>query len=453
MTDLAALISLIVPIVIGFAFVRVCIPGEKCFCRHDWLRLFLGIGTGFGICSCALFVWLLTYGTVHVLYIVFETAIGVILVTFAAFRATGCCLCKWPPAPHTGLTRWKHQLLIAFGLIFLAGCLSFALESRIRPDGQGDAWAIWNLRARFLLRGGGQWRSAFSGILFWSHPDYPILLPASVARSWIYTGKETATVPIGIAALFTFAGVGVLTTSISLLGGREKGLLAGIVLLGTPSFINLGAAQYADVPAAFFFLASIVLLCLRDRILVSGTALLGLTTALAAWTKNEGLLFLGLLLITMKWTRQAAVALMWGASGVLALLAIFKLRLAPPDYLTQNTRTTLVRAVMDPSRYLTVAAGFAYQLINFGGTRLNPLVPFLAALALMEHSVARATRSAAFILPGMLVGVFLVYLVTPFDPVWQIAWSLDRLLLQLWPAALFTCLQLIDFPIPRDSAK
>jgi hypothetical protein len=125
-----------------------------------------------------------------------------------------------------------------------------------------------------------------------------------VARSWIYTGTETQDVPVGIAALFTFATVGLLTAALSALAGRDKAVLAGIVLLGTTSFIKLGAAQYADMPIAFFFLASIVLACMQDRLPMSGAVLLGISAALAAWTKNEGLLFFALLLIAMKWTKQ-----------------------------------------------------------------------------------------------------------------------------------------------------
>ena len=386
MTSLATLISLFVPVIIGFGFVRTCIPGEKHLCRHDWLRLCLGIGIGFGLCSCALFVWLLTYGAVHAAYIAVEIGLAILFGALAAYRATGCSLCKSSMAPETTLTRWERPLLIVFALILLSACLSFALESRIHPQGQGDAWAIWNLRARSLFRGGEQWRNAFSGTLFWSHPDYPLLLPGLVARSWIYTGTETQDVPIGIAVLFTFATVGILTAGLSALAGREKALLAGIVLLGTASFIKLGAAEYADVPIAFFFLASIVLLCMLDRLPMSGALLLGISAAFAAWTKNEGLLFFTLLLIAMKWTKQPVSRVLMGASSILALLALFKLSLAPSNYLAQSGGPVLIRKLIDPSRYAQLAIGFVYQLIHFGGQWLNPLVPLFAEMLLLKHT-------------------------------------------------------------------
>jgi hypothetical protein len=248
--------------------------------------------------------------------------------------------------------------------------------------------------------------------------------------------------------LFTVSTVGVVTAGLSALGDREKALLAGIVLLGTASFIRLGAAQYADVPVGFFFLGSIVLLCMRDRLPISGTMLAGTLAAFAAWTKNEGLLFVVLLLIAMKWTKQPVGAAAVGAFLVLTLLAGFKLRLAPPNYLCGDGGAALLRRVTDSSRYLSIAAGFVYDLTTFGGQRaLNPLIPLVAALFLVDFRERCGTRSAAIALSGMCAGAFFVYLITPFDVMWQVAWSLDRVLMQLWPAALFVSFCAFDFPV------
>ena len=451
MIAVRVLISLLVPIVIGFAFVRVCIPGEKYFCRHDWLKLFLGIGIGFGICSCALFVWLLTYGTVHVLFIAFEISLAVILGALARFRATGCGLCKLPQVPRGTLTGWRHPLIIAFGLLSVGGCISFGLESRIHPEGQGDAWSIWNLRARSLSRGGTQWRTAFSGTVTLSMPDYPLLLPGLIARSWIYTGVETQAVPVGIAALFTIASVGLLTTGLSQPGEGEKALLAGIVLLGTDSFIKLGAAQYADVPLAFYFLASIVLIYRRDRSTVLADFLIGISLGLAAWTKNEGLLFCALTVFALKWTGQPLRRVLAGACWILALVVIFKVSLVPANYLAQSGASTLFGYITDPSRYMLIAAGLIYHLIHFGGLGLNPLIPVASGLFILKNTMRRPARTARIALVGMCAGIAAVYLITPQDEAWQIAWSLGRLLLQLWPAVLFVLFDLLEFAVGPDS--
>ena len=65
-------------------------------------------------------------------------------------------------------------------------------------------------------------------------------------------------------ASFTFTAVGLLATGVCRLRSHSQGLLAGMVLLGTKAFVTLGAAQYADVPLAFFILATVLLLGLDD---------------------------------------------------------------------------------------------------------------------------------------------------------------------------------------------
>ena len=50
------------------------------------------------------------------------------------------------------------------------------------------------MHARFLFRGGDHWREAFASGLDWSHWDYPLLLPLSIARGWRYMGGESLSV-------------------------------------------------------------------------------------------------------------------------------------------------------------------------------------------------------------------------------------------------------------------
>ena len=50
------------------------------------------------------------------------------------------------------------------------------------PQGNWDAWSIWNLRARFLAAGGIVAHRAWSPLLSSTHPEYPLLTSAFVAR-------------------------------------------------------------------------------------------------------------------------------------------------------------------------------------------------------------------------------------------------------------------------------
>ncbi len=82
-------------------------------------------------------------------------------------------------------------------------------------------------------------------------------------------------------------------------------MLGAIALLATPSFVEQGAWQYADIPLSFFYLATIVLLSLYDERTQEASsqspagllALGGVAAGFAAWTKNEGVLFLGAIIL------------------------------------------------------------------------------------------------------------------------------------------------------------
>src|SRR5215510_7396358 len=78
-------------------------------------------------------------------------------------------------------------------------------------------------------------------------------------------GRDSLAAPAGIAVLFICATVGVLLWTLGECRSRSQAALAGMVLLGTPFFAHLSFAQYADVPLAFFFLATMSLLFCYSR--------------------------------------------------------------------------------------------------------------------------------------------------------------------------------------------
>jgi hypothetical protein len=464
-------LSLALPCLTGYLLLSCLWPGP----RPAGARLLLGclaVGCGLGISSCFLFAWLVLAGPPGDGFRCAEVAAylgGGGLLGLARWRQRlrdGPASAPQPARPPEPLNWIAPVLTALFGLavaLKLAECVLKSFES---PHGIGDAWFTWNMRARFLYRGGEHWTDAFSNLIGEAVGDYPLLLPLSIARGWHYLGRDSQVVPATVALLFTFATVGTLFAGLTVLRGRSQGALAGLLLLGTFFYVYVGYAQVADVPLSFFFLAALTLLAVQDAFAPGAgpTALAaGLMTGFAAWTKNEGLLFagavvLGRLLTGLRrpWRGRAreAALLLLGALPVACVLAYFKLRLAPASSLVegQGWQSTLDR-LGDYPRYRLILAHLVGRILLLGGDGVHPppqswgggMVLLLAVYPVLLGRAPEGARKAPaapvlVVVLLMLLGYAFVYVVSPVSmgglPGFLFG-NLSRLLLHLWPLALF----------------
>lgn len=366
------------------------------------------------------------------------------LLAVAALARWRLARLRFPPA--TSWNPLQRRLLVAVAIAAAAAAAAFTINATEHPHGQWDAWAIWNVRARALARGAAL-PFAFSASL--QHADYPPLWPSAVARAWALAGESPAAPLFLAAALATATGL-ILFGAISALRDRTLALLAVLCLLGTPHFVSTIAWQYADIPLSFAMLAALALLVLRDHDPARGRGIsvwAGIAAGSAALTKNEGILFVAVLLIieTMRATRhrearRAWIAFLVGLAPAVVLLGTFKLLLAPPSYLLADQSLASYGArLLDPTRYAAVLRAVADALVPFGGA----LLLALAAAALLlgaapERPTRRAAAHSAAVVALVAAGYGAVYLLTPTDLAWQLRSSIERLMLQLWPSALFT---------------
>jgi hypothetical protein len=400
------------------------------------LRVTVLAGAAIGICS-ALYFLSLVIGAGALVPLVVSAAVCAALVWWARLPVSGVPA-KAPPV-------W---LQIVFFVVVAAAAAAFVLLGFKEPHGAWDAWSIWNLHARFLERGATHWTALFSKQLNWSQPGYPLLLPAFIAQVWTLLRSETTVVPFVAAFLFAFGTAALLIAALRQFRGWDQALIAGAFLLGTSDFIVQGAAQYADIPLAFYMLAALVLLSIDD---VKCTILAGTMAGFAAWTKNEGLLFIVVLIAARsiaRWrlgkaagiareTGQFAI----GAAPVLVVLALFKSRYAPADELLfAHKSTEILSRAFDFGRYMTVIEGYIKTVIQFGDF-VVPAILLLAAYAWLvrfkvapEHRMGVTTVVTAVLL--MLAADFMVYVLLPNDLVPRINVSIARLFMQVWPAGL-----------------
>jgi hypothetical protein len=452
------LASIVVPVGIGFALTSFFWPRVKPF-RFDLLalKLSLAIGIGFGQASCIFFICLIVFGAAGKGFVLVECAALIAVVGFLIFKAVAK---KHESSSQTvsdlqaGSTR-PWVLLTTFCIAFVLGLARFVLLTMKSPHGDWDAWAIWNMRARFLFKSGERWRDAFSTILERSNPDYPLLLSTTIAGCWIYIGDETLIIPSLVAMLFTVGTIGLLVGGLSVLRDTSQAFLAGIILASTPFFLRHGTSQYADIPIGYFFLGTFMLLALHDVLSKKDSNFLilaGTAAGLSAWTKNEGLLFIATVsvgrfvaVVPSKGLRSYFAQMLSFAKGLIPVLAViiyFKVVLAPASYLTARQEfVTTVEKFFDPSRHLQVWKAIANRILDFGNWSVSVPLLLVFYLLLLGAKVTGKEKSAVvttgIALCLLFLGYSIIFVITPLDLAFHLSTSVDRLLLQLWPSFIF----------------
>lgn len=420
-------------------------------------RVCLAIGLGIGCVSCCFFVSLMTRLPVWILELL-------LVVGFAAarWRLRKVEASTRLRAPMSGLERC---LAAALAAVVVCGMYGFISLTRTDPHGQWDAWSIWNLHARFLAT--AYWRDAFSPVLAWSHPDYPLLLPGFIAYLWRASGGRGLAIPAVTAFAFTFGTAGVLVGTLAALKGRVSGFLAGILLIGTPFFVAHGAAQYADVPLSFFMLCTLALCAMQYRYwpeMWELSVLAGAAAGMAAWTKNEGLLLVTILLPVQAligawrngWRAAAKQSGLFviGLTPFMTLILWFKFTLATQSQSLEAVRSGSVRSlIFDFSRWKIMGTALVEHGYVFGGLGVSAfllLAIYLVCVGVDGKEDRAGVQVLAWTLSLLLLGYCFFCVIAPFDINWQISTALDRLLLQLWPSVVFLGFLMSRSPTRQD---
>jgi hypothetical protein len=435
---IGVLFSLAGPITLGWLLVRGLWPRSP-----FGLRASLGAGLGTGVIGAVYYLALLITRSPWWSLGISESAL-VAGIFWWGRRSTEKP--SQSPLPDTA------QILLLL-LLVLAAIWTVA-SITATPHGQWDAMAVWNLKARFIYLSPSDPLARIMDPALWdTQPDYPLLLPSLVARGWQYAGTDTVVIPISLAVLFTASTVGIVFFGLRMLNRPLLSQLATAVLLGTPFFFRQGVSQYADVLVCCFVTSAIVLYCLHDASPDNARLplLAGIAAGLAACTKNEGLLFVLVLaagrLSVLAWRRFPSGAhreVMNLASGVafgLLVLGAFKRLYSPPNPIVQGiTGRVIADRIVDWTYHARILKAFAQKSFTFGEWWMCPLLLLIIhVLAVRWKSLAAPSRgwtTAALTTAGMLAGYYSVYLLSPYDLDWHLGTSLDRLLFQVWPAAL-----------------
>jgi hypothetical protein len=318
------------------------------------------------------------------------------------------------------------------------------------PQGAWDSWMIYNRAARFMYRGGDHWRDAFSPEMYWFfHADYPPMVALNVASGWDALGQETVRVPMLVGGAFLFASAGIMFAGLNSYKTLGQASLALLVLFGVSDYIESGAKQVADVPVAFFILATGILVFLYSLKTHRGLLVLaGLSAGLAAWTKNEGTVFVLVSLVGLgvAYRNEFKRIFPWyvlGLAAPITILVYFKSALAPPGDLFVDLASQ-VRQIVDAERH--------FEILKQLGTDLMSLInwPLFVIYALILGLDRSRFHFSAFLACLMvillqLVGYYSILLISPHPVLWHVS-ALYRLLLQIGPLIVFLYFSLVKPP-------
>jgi hypothetical protein len=417
----------------------------------------VSVGAGLSLGLASLWWWLLLQLPLHhrAALVALDLVVWIAILAWAIGR--GRASVAMPPDRASATPR-SVELLVIGACVVTTAVLAvwFVASTIIQTHGVWDAWAIWNARARFLARGWPDvWPEAFARRPTVPHADYPLLLPLSVARVWIAGGVEGVAAPIAVAAIFAGGVLSVVVTSIARVHGRIQGLIAVVFLTASATLVTQSSAQIADVPLAFFLVAAVAVADETiERRAASGVlwAVAGALACLAGWTKNEGLVFAGTFgAIVAAWLlvrRRDWRAVLWlaaGAAPVVAAIALFRLRYAPPsEYAGAITGAQVLAHLHDAPRLRQILTAIGAELWSSGTGAIGPL-PILVvcvALAGLARPMSRAAVIALAAALVMLAADIVVYDNTPYDLAWQLQTSANRVVMQLFPLLIWAGLRL-----------
>ena len=387
-----------------------------------------------------------------------------------------------PPLAHFQKIDLQNKRLLAEILLSLAGLFLFlgalfaviqffSLSTPLNVWGGWDARFFWSLKAKFFFRSPADWQGMFSPKLFWSHPDYPLLLPGIQAWGWHWLGRESLiwgpVVSLGFYVSCAFLLVWYLRAYVS----SATGWFAGTFFLVLGPYLFWSLQQYADVPLGFFIAASVLTLTAAVR---SGQVRLfcvsGLLGGLAAWTKNEGLFFLAEAAVFLgiycafRGRRKARdwKPLAWFAGGVvLPLLAIVILKVflgTTGEYLGPK------RALHDYFRLLfggwdrtsLIFQAFFVHMTSFTSWKGTWIIFAAGALLRSLKKITGADRCAWIVFGAVLfinLGYFLTLHLTPYDLKFQIQTAFARLLLHSGILAVAFGFEALTLILPKSKGQ
>lgn len=358
-------------------------------------------------------------------------------IVMSLLALSGMWLCRQEIIRRIKEIQKSPRSLIDLGLLLLAigsVWLAWRMATIVVPD-DWDAWAIWGAKAKVLALGMG----SLSDVTHFGHADYPLMWPAVWALSgWCSGGWEEQLARGWSAIFFGLTGWQLAKTGRFCGASGRQSLFVAPFFLSIPKAIVVASWSYAESLLWLFMALSFDRAIRFARQQVAKDAWLAVLFAIgASYTKNEGLLFLAMMLgLQFIHTPQGArlgVALK-SAAMVAALYGPWAVWTRFALDLDSHATTGLTIARMNEI-LLRIPQGWQHALAVW----LDFQQWSVALILLLAGIFWSLTRSRGRDLLLMtfpilyLAGLFLVVVGHTAEIGWQVGTAWDRLTLQAVP--------------------
>jgi hypothetical protein len=313
-------------------------------------------------------------------------------------------------------------------LLLLLLLIGYALYATIAPPPEYDYLTNWGFKAKaFFEVRAIDWQLLGRSIDRNVHPDYPLLLPLTYDFiAVLRNGWNDAHLGIVHAA---FAAALLLVLYENAWDDTRSRIAAVFIAAALIPFAATPWIGLAEGP--FIAFATAALLLIRRGDMTLGAILLGL----AASTKNEGLTLIAAAAIGLLCAgRKRDLLRLWPAVVIpMPWLVARSLMRLPTDIATSGVIARIIEHARHP-----VPLFAALSSVSLG----KPLYWIALAIGIAIASRTLVTRER-FVLVALLVqfACYLgAYLATPFDVMWHVTWSWERLVAHLTPAFTYVVL-------------
>jgi len=344
---------------------------------------------------------------------------GVVLALLPVLR-------QLPGIPAALDEAWNTRRLSPWAAIAAAGVGARAVVVATVPAFGWDFRYIWGLKARvFAMAYGHDLRWLARPVHAFARPGYPPLWSDLVA-SGLVAGTSAGRAAAGWGALLA-VGIGAACWRLARPAGRPIATLAALAGAWFPTLLapDVFHSGSAEPLAAFLFAVALLALGRKDE-LPGSPHLLAAALASLAVTKNEGGV-LALLVLVCFLRRVDTGRRVWVALATVGPLAVWQAAMAatgiPREAMVFHLSHMVTRAAALPS---AVAAAAKPALVL-------EIVLVMVVLTAPAFPGVRPLKAVLFL---WLTALASAYLLSPYDLVWHVQTSLERVMAIPLPGAL-----------------